>query len=78
MSHYFPCKELNVGGNAHYTSKRIVQELVITLAQQIEDSQLHALRTGQFYGLMIHESTDVSITKQLVLYGTAECIEEAV
>ena len=60
---------LNVGGNAHYTSERIIQELVITLAQQIEDSQLHALRTSPFYGLMIDESTDVSITKQLVLYG---------
>ena len=57
---------LNVGGNAHYTSERIIQELVITLAQQIEDSQLHALRTSPFYGLMIDESTDVSITKQLV------------
>ena len=60
---------LNVGGNAHYTSECIIQELVITLAQQIEDSQLHALRTSPFYGLMIDESTDVSITKQLVLYG---------
>ncbi|KAL5494009.1 hypothetical protein EMCRGX_G015277 [Ephydatia muelleri] len=60
---------LNVGGNAHYTSERIIQELVITLAQQIEDSQLHALRTSPFYGLMIDESTDVSITKHLVLYG---------
>ena len=56
---------LNVGGNAHYTSERIIQELVITLAQQIEDSQLHALCTSPFYGLMIDESTDVSILNSL-------------
>ena len=37
--------------------------------QQIEDSQLQALRTSPFYGLTIEESTDVSITIQLVLYG---------
>ena len=60
---------LNAGGNAHYTSERIVQELVGILAQQIEDAQLAALSRSLFYGLMIDESTDISVTKQLVLYG---------
>ena len=60
---------LNVGGNAHYTSERIVQELVEILAQQIEDAQLAALARNSFYGLMIDESTDILVTKQLVLYG---------
>ena len=60
---------LKVGGNAHYTSERIVQELVQLLAQQIEDAQLKAVNCSMFYGLMIDESTDISVTKQLVLYG---------
>ncbi len=60
---------LNAGGNAHYTSERIVQELVGILAQQIEDTQLAALTRSLFYGWMIYESTDISVTKQLVLYG---------
>ena len=60
---------LNAGGNAHYTSERIVQELVGILAQQIEDAQLAAFSHSPFYGLMVDESTDISVTKQLVLYG---------
>lgn len=58
---------LNAGGNAHYTSERIIQELVGILAQQIEDAQMEAFSRSLFYGLMIDESTDIS--KQLVLYG---------
>lgn len=46
---------LNICGNAHYTSERIVQELVQLLAQQIEDSQLEAVASSLFYGLMIDE-----------------------
>ena len=57
---------LNAGGNAHYTSE---QELVGILAQQIEDAQLAAFSHSPFYGLMVDESTDISVTKQLVLYG---------
>ena len=60
---------MNVGKNAHYTSERIVQELLGILAQQIEDDRLAALSNSQFYGLMIDESTDISVVKQLVLYG---------
>ena len=48
-----------------------IQELhlVITLTQQIEGFQLRVLSKNEFYGLMIEESTDISITKQLVWYG---------
>ena len=60
---------LNSGRNAHYTSERIVQELVHILAQQIEDSQLVAVAHSPFYGLMIDESTDISVTKHLAYMG---------
>ena len=58
-----------MSGNAHYTSERIVQEMVEILAGQIENAQLQAVADSQFFGLMIDESTDISVTKQLVLYG---------
>ena len=60
---------LNVAGNAQYTSEHIVQELVGILAQQIEHAQLQVLSNSHFYGLMIDESTDISVLKQLVLHG---------
>ena len=60
---------LSKGGNAHYTSERIIQEVVGILASQIENSQVTALSRSTYYGLMIDESTDISVTKQLVLYG---------
>ena len=59
---------LNASGNGHYTSEHIVQELVELLAHQIEEAQMTAFSHSPFYGLMIDESTDISITKQLVLY----------
>ena len=60
---------LNQGGNAHYTSERIIQEVVCILAGQIEQSQINAMSNSKYYGLMIDESTDVASLKQLVLYG---------
>ena len=60
---------LNNGRNAHYTSERIVQELVHILAQQIEDGPSESVARSLFYGLMIDASTDISVTKQLILYG---------
>lgn len=39
------------------------------LAHQIENKQLGALSNSRFYALMIEESTDISVTKQLVIYG---------
>ena len=41
---------LNAGGNAHYTSECIVQELVGIVVQQIEDSQLAAFSGAYFMG----------------------------
>ena len=60
---------LSKGGNAHYTSECIIQEVVGILASPIENSQVTALSRSTYYGLMIDESTDISVTKQLVLYG---------
>ena len=64
---------LKVGGNAYCTSECIAQELVQLLAQQIESAQLKAVGCSMFYGLMIDESTNISVTKQLVLFGWYVC-----
>ena len=60
---------LNVAKNAHYTSERIMQEILETLGHQIEKRQVAALLNSRVYALMIDESTDISVTKQLVIYG---------
>ena len=59
----------NVAKNAHYTSERIMQEILETLGHQIEKRQVAALLNSRVYALMIDESTDISVTKQLVIYG---------
>ena len=47
------------------TQVNTVQELVGIVAQHIKDAQLAAFSQILFYGLMIDESTDISVTKQL-------------
>ena len=41
-----------MGGNVHYTSERIVQEVVGILADQIENAQISAMSNSLHYGLM--------------------------
>ncbi|XP_070533136.1 zinc finger MYM-type protein 1-like [Ptychodera flava] len=62
-------KHLDKGGNAHYTSERIIQELVQVMADQISREQMNKLNGSLYIGLMCDESTDISVTKELVLYG---------
>ncbi len=60
---------LHRGGNASYTSERIIQEFLRVLSSQIEASKLDEVHSSQYVGLMCDETTDISILKQLVIYG---------
>ena len=62
-------KDLNVGRNAKYTSPQIVAEFLGIMNDLVEEDVLVNLKASSFYSLMVDESTDVSILKQLVLYG---------
>ena len=62
-------KELSVGGNAKYTSHRVISERLDVMSQVIEDTVLDEVHASPATGLMADESTDVSITKELLLYA---------
>ncbi|XP_006824225.1 zinc finger protein 862-like [Saccoglossus kowalevskii] len=62
-------EHLNKGGNANYMSERIIQEMVDVLAQVIERRIYSDIRESPFYSLMVDETTDISILKQLIMYA---------
>ena len=64
-------KELNVAGNANYSSHRIISEWLDVMSQQIGDDVLERVRGSPAIGLMVDESTDISTTKELSLYARA-------
>ena len=66
-------KELNVGGNAKYTSHRIISEWLGIMSQIIEQNILMTVRASPAIGLMADESTDISVTKDLILYARVLC-----
>lgn len=62
-------KALNVGRNAKYTSPQIVAEFLDIISGLVEEDVLENVKASSFYSLMVDESTNISILKQLVLYG---------
>ena len=62
-------KELNLGHNATYSSNRMIDEWLQILSDIIEEDVLTAVRSSPAIGLMCDESTDISVTKELILYA---------
>lgn len=62
-------QDLQRGGNAHYTSERFKQELVQALAETVAKPIRESIRRSPFFSLCIDETTDVSVTKQLIVYS---------
>ena len=61
--------DLRQGANATYTSERIIQEFLSTLASQIESNQISQFQSSSYVALMCDETTDISVLKQMVIYG---------
>ena len=61
-------KALNVGRNAKYTSPQIITEFLEFLDILITKNVLNDMKASGVFSIMIDESTDVSVLKQLVLY----------
>ena len=61
--------DLYVGGNAAYRSERFMQEIVSALGEVIKQKIITQIQLSDFFVLMIDETTDVAVMKQLVLYG---------
>ena len=62
-------KYLHHGENAKYTSQRIIQEFLKVMGKQLRESQLMELCHCDHYSIMIDESTDVSVIKELFIYA---------
>ena len=60
---------LKHGENANYTSRRITQEFLQVMSDQIESVQLKALLSSPYYSIMVDETTDISIVKEMALYA---------
>ena len=57
------------GANAQYTSERFKQELVQALVEAVAKPILESTRSSSFFALCLDETTDISLTKQLIVYG---------
>ena len=61
-------KHLHHGENAKYSSQRVIQEFQQVMGEQIEQEQLQNLLSSPLYSIMIDETTDVAILKEMVVY----------
>ena len=62
-------ESLKVGRNAKYTSPQIVGEFLEIIDAIVNEAILDDMKKGRVFSIMVDESTDVSVQKQLVLYG---------
>ena len=62
-------ESLKVGRNAKYTSPQIVGEFLEIIDAIVNEAVLHDMKQCRFFSIMVDESTDVGVLKQLVLYG---------
>ena len=63
------CTFLDVGSNAKYLSNRIIGEWLGVMAEIIGHDILEKVRASPEVGLMADESTDISVTKELIVYA---------
>lgn len=61
-------KALAKGGNAKYTSERTMHEIIEVLSATVEEEILHDVKASPLISILCEESTDIAITKQLVVY----------
>ncbi|XP_070559661.1 zinc finger protein 862-like isoform X2 [Ptychodera flava] len=61
-------EHLDQGANAHYTSERAIQEMLMSIATVISDDIYKSIRSSPTFSLLMDETTDVAILKQLITY----------
>lgn len=60
---------LHLAGNAHYRSDRVVQEFLEELGSEVFTTLLSKLQESPYIALMADETTDIAVTKELILYA---------
>ena len=61
-------KHLYHGENTKYSSQRIIQEFQQVMGEQIAQEKLENLLSSPLYSIMVDETTDVAILKEMVVY----------
>lgn len=61
-------RHLRHGENAKYSSQRIVQEFLNVMGEQLQQENVQHLLSSPCYSIMIDETTDISIIKEMVIY----------
>ena len=61
--------DLNIGGNAHYTSERFLQGAMTSLGGVISTKIFDDIRASPFFAVMCDETTDVAIVKEVIIYA---------
>ena len=59
---------LHTGENAKYTSERFIQEAVLSFQAVVETPLVKDLKESPFYSIMMDETTDIAVKKELILY----------
>ena len=60
---------LRAARNATYTSQRIVADFLNVISSVVEDNIISKMKKSNSIALMTDESTTISVTKKLVIYG---------
>ena len=60
---------IQIARNALYTSDKSVQEMVAVNSEVIEVRILDEMKKSNYFSLMMDESTDCTVTEQLILHG---------
>ena len=58
-----------MSGNAKYNSHRLIDEWLAIMSNVIEEDLLKQIQLSPAIGLLCDESTDISVTKELILYA---------
>ena len=59
---------IRVAKNATYTSRKSIQEMVSILSEVMENTILSFINNSEYIAIMFDESTDCTVTEQLVLH----------
>ena len=60
---------ISMGQNMKYTSERFMQEIVLALGETVQESLKEEIQASPAFALLVDETTDVSILKQLIING---------
>ena len=61
-------EKIGTARNALYTSKQSIHEMIVVLAEVIENDILSKVRKSKFYSIMLDETTDCTVTEQLSVH----------